>query len=1771
MANSPRFASFEMQARQRTPDPAGASQFSTRPPREHLNRAEAPSNLSLVRTPLGAGANGTSPASAPPSARSISSRTGYSRTPGFSTRRLPSRLAGSLQAERGVSSAVSAHRSPEPHSPIYFITAVPPLELPTDPPHPRNLSIAGSASHRRRGVLLPLYPTLGGQLYAIARECGLPSIGGLAVFLCDDGEGNLGPRIGEAAWASLWSRYFEEESSPDEAFGRHHAARGHDRMPSELSGQSHSASSRSREEYGSNVESDEFDRSVLKRASPAQPRHVSSEYPLTAHEDGYGLTQARREARNSSRRSVSRTSQASRNRSEVQSGRLPIVGRIEWMVEEHKAPWWPQYLDGAEKRPLASAKSSTSAVGGRRSLHLGVPERTGRDAYQVPATVPSQPVAALRSTGSSDALRSIVSDAATPLNEASMSQRSSPLHQPSPGALDADERLSSGSSDEQLGRRTSFATSRDRIDSFSPRTQPPDAPTMLGFTQLEDEGETPSTERATWQHITQESEAGNSTPVGEVIPGTQHMHASPAPAPSPDAMGVQQSETHTKGLDDSARSPLTRSGKTRAASHRFDLFANTDEEVLAEMHDVRSLPGPELARQARRTGGDLTFTDQSAITSAQEQRSRLSADATSALRLSRTMSARAVTPNHAQSSSTELYASPSRGGNAAVQDWITSTARSPQLKRRSALAGELKLDAREDDHGEDAYEGELDPQDDVLDVVSLWARSVTTGGATSAELPPPPVVLHEGPTEESAPAAANEAAKTAETGQLSLLSPIALDASGTFEGPRPSLGDLASGQSPSEPADAEQLAAKLSPAGANDSSANVGGSVPKTPNMSLTPLSAPQLHPHSPGASSSTDVSDTLMDMERALDLLSPAASADPRSPAIGTPSINADWRKGALSSRDDLAKARTLSTSVTPSPRWLSARGLRHSQAVGSSSRSRDVEVVRPASASAAQGMRAPRRSEILMPGSAKELALRVRDVPGYGSSNDSHSSSIPNSAIAQEFGLAPTPLSLAELEEDDQSSSLTHRFEGVVPRANADDPEQERESDHEEPAALDRSATTTWQTSPGSGQRGDMLSNSSKRASQTDDASHEEESREASSKPTSPAQSTTLLTSLSPINHAAQKRHDEDARSASSMEQAQELVATPVAQLPDEALPLSHHDLSTPQPPKQETLGAKVGTASSQTDSVEETTILTERTGLLDNSQSTDSYFPQDSRSGPTLVQKALESATNLELDECTAEEAVERTPVVRSGWDPIPGVSPRQNQYTQTSQASDVSDSDDGSEDDEDQTVDDISEILASDIEAAPLPPEDRASLGMAHERQESASSFVHGPKSIRSMIRGESFAASSAGQLSLNASPSSRGPPLAETETSPPKVTSTVLSPSSISEETSLLPASAAGATELPPAAPSSASEDESQSEDQWSQDGSAADDARRLTISRFSHSGARPNSHNSALANNFALDEYLGSASDFGQVRPRDEPLAVESPVDTSEPVPSLSGASASISVDATAPSTSHTFFLQKPAVEEDHSSTDDEGSIDGRLAEMLERIPKFSEHRRSSQLDPTEPTRSSPSTMPHESLEAMRASTHSAVRNALGNWSHERVPSEFSSGSSAYDSYRVAQQRASRGSASPSSRSASPQSRRPSTTEVQPWAKAKGAELAASPGARLASPNARFRALPPSPSLIAHQAQPLSPASASPLSQSWRGAESGASTTVAVPPIDLADHAHSPLSATTSNSHTLIDPLSRLDSDSHVSSRDKNSALSSDGPFALDRLHSAHTDLSELA
>ncbi|KAK0569615.1 hypothetical protein OC861_000795 [Tilletia horrida] len=102
---------------------------------------------------------------------------------------------------RGLPAASSSGVRTDAASEKYFITVLPPPDYPMD------------TVTARRGTLVPLYPTLSGQLYAIARELSLPSVGGIALYLQDDGEGNPGPKVGDRSWSGLWKRHFDEEEA----------------------------------------------------------------------------------------------------------------------------------------------------------------------------------------------------------------------------------------------------------------------------------------------------------------------------------------------------------------------------------------------------------------------------------------------------------------------------------------------------------------------------------------------------------------------------------------------------------------------------------------------------------------------------------------------------------------------------------------------------------------------------------------------------------------------------------------------------------------------------------------------------------------------------------------------------------------------------------------------------------------------------------------------------------------------------------------------------------------------------------------------------------------------------------------------------------------------------------------------------------------------------------------------------------------------------------------------------------------------------------------------------------------------------------------------------------------------------------------------------------------------------------------------------------------------------------------------------------------------
>ncbi|WFD29466.1 hypothetical protein MSPP1_000475 [Malassezia sp. CBS 17886] len=219
--------------------------------------------------------------------------------------RAQSRLYSPMSARPAASAASSSH----------FIVVVPPPDLPTSALPTRSAAVP---SHVRRGILLPLYPTLGGQLYAIAREFGLPSIGGVSLYLVDDGSGANGPRIGDNTWAALWGGFFEDQAPWDDA----------DVL----------------DDFSN--EAERLDAST-GRAMPmlyARPRG-STASPRTRAGSFNAPGSARRLPRITSAASLASTRSVSGSAAAftLETGRLPIVARFEFAVDPARAKWWRSF------------------------------------------------------------------------------------------------------------------------------------------------------------------------------------------------------------------------------------------------------------------------------------------------------------------------------------------------------------------------------------------------------------------------------------------------------------------------------------------------------------------------------------------------------------------------------------------------------------------------------------------------------------------------------------------------------------------------------------------------------------------------------------------------------------------------------------------------------------------------------------------------------------------------------------------------------------------------------------------------------------------------------------------------------------------------------------------------------------------------------------------------------------------------------------------------------------------------------------------------------------------------------------------------------------------------------------------------------------------------------------------------------------------------------------------------------------------------------------
>ncbi|KIK70523.1 hypothetical protein GYMLUDRAFT_32553 [Collybiopsis luxurians FD-317 M1] len=135
----------------------------------------------------------------------------------------------SLRRSPTPSSAGSVINSGTPYTNVskYLLHVVPPLYLPHDSQLRDNVtSGSGYHSYFRRGVLVPVHPTLQSQLWAIAKEYALPSTAGLILYLVNpspkdqitptamEGDDELdepGPRLSEEVWKHLWTRVWKAE------------------------------------------------------------------------------------------------------------------------------------------------------------------------------------------------------------------------------------------------------------------------------------------------------------------------------------------------------------------------------------------------------------------------------------------------------------------------------------------------------------------------------------------------------------------------------------------------------------------------------------------------------------------------------------------------------------------------------------------------------------------------------------------------------------------------------------------------------------------------------------------------------------------------------------------------------------------------------------------------------------------------------------------------------------------------------------------------------------------------------------------------------------------------------------------------------------------------------------------------------------------------------------------------------------------------------------------------------------------------------------------------------------------------------------------------------------------------------------------------------------------------------------------------------------------------------------------------------------------------
>lgn len=642
--------------------------------------------------------------------------------------------------------------------------------------------------------------------------------------------------MGEATWQALWSRYFAEEEDRLSAAGGAHFA-----LPSSPLAPSRSVSQPGRSpNQAESVTTDDTEYSVQQMRTPSGPTRRAPAFHGSSVQNSPQLAGGSFD-RHPSWTSFDGGRPSSRMSSSRTSSMLPIVGRIEWTVEKHRAPWWPGWVAQAE-----SANSRASESGRRqknRSLQLAKTINGSKQPVQAGNAAPVQARSAVEEQGPQEAgVKGLGMGDENVLDEIhAVDEHNTPM------------------SDQPA----TFAPSEDR----AAETSFHDAP------------------QASADPESQQDEASSVAFSSTIDSATRRSLLTANVGPS-----SYDGYANLPDDDDASAAPSTTENQN--PSRPFTQRSHSSLEGREADHDERDtfemIPEPD----------DSMWTSERGPSQAPSTYTRPDQHHADSSELSDTISAGRL----------DASAPPRISPKASVSDWVQRTDsdsehwRDPSIVSRNSVAYSER--SKDDHHGFDADEddGQFPPSDDIKDVMELWAEKA----------PRQPLA---GPDEHTATSRELEGGGLQVSGQLDsstslskLLSPIALgNTSGAFAGSAPQLGNLAN-RSLSRPA----------PLSINKTRDN-GSSNSSEPSSSRSnSLNVPK----SPGGFSNADYSASesgLEDFERALELLSPGASAGVPSPLLAN--LGTFGNGGKMTSRDSLAAARTLSTSVTPSPRWLSKK----------------------------------------------------------------------------------------------------------------------------------------------------------------------------------------------------------------------------------------------------------------------------------------------------------------------------------------------------------------------------------------------------------------------------------------------------------------------------------------------------------------------------------------------------------------------------------------------------------------------------------------------------------------------------------------------------------------------------------------------------------------------------------------------------------------------------------------------------------------------------------